>query len=147
MAPPPRMRCSSLPFFPTTGLARLRRPISFAEPLAFYRHCHTPAVAPPLVLENAIGAIDGTHIPVCVERSEQPRWEESTADMCILRWACDTGGFTIPEDALGSNILTLYPASRVESKLNSSLNYTPKGKSQQGKIHDEKQESGELPQS
>ncbi|OAY68269.1 putative nuclease HARBI1, partial [Ananas comosus] len=75
--------------------------------------------------KNAIGAIDGTHIPVCVEKSEQPRfrcrkgftsqnmmaavsfdhifffictgWEGSAADMRVLRWACDSGGFTVPE--------------------------------------------------
>nr|CAD1829491.1 unnamed protein product [Ananas comosus var. bracteatus] len=36
---------------------------------------------------NAIGAIDGTHIPVMVER----RWEGSAADMRVLRWACERG--------------------------------------------------------
>nr|CAD1837155.1 unnamed protein product [Ananas comosus var. bracteatus] len=43
--------------------------------------------------KNAIGAIDGTHIPVVVKR----RWEGSTADMRVLRWACERGGFVVPE--------------------------------------------------
>nr|CAD1837175.1 unnamed protein product [Ananas comosus var. bracteatus] len=75
--------------------------------------------------KNAIGAIDGTHIPIIVPRSEQPRfqcrkrftsqnmmaavsfdhifsfvcigWEGSAVDMRVLRWACDKGGFTVPD--------------------------------------------------
>nr|CAD1835764.1 unnamed protein product [Ananas comosus var. bracteatus] len=43
--------------------------------------------------KNVIGAVDGTHIPVVVER----RWEGSAADMRVLRWACETGGFVVPE--------------------------------------------------
>ncbi|OAY63076.1 putative nuclease HARBI1 [Ananas comosus] len=75
--------------------------------------------------KNAIGAIDGTHIPVVVERSKQAPfrcrkeftsqnmmaavsfdfnflfvctgWEGSAADMRVLRWACKIGGFVVPE--------------------------------------------------
>ncbi|XP_020110243.1 uncharacterized protein LOC109725462 [Ananas comosus] len=75
--------------------------------------------------KNAIGALDGTHIPVVVRKSKQPRfrcrkgftsqnmmaavsfdhiflfvctgWEGSAADMRVLRSACESGGFTIPE--------------------------------------------------
>ncbi|OAY74020.1 putative nuclease HARBI1, partial [Ananas comosus] len=75
--------------------------------------------------KNAIGAIDGTHIPVVVERSKQAPfrcrkgftsqnmmaavlfdlnflfvctgWEGSAADMRVLRWACERGGFVVPE--------------------------------------------------
>ncbi|XP_020081683.1 putative nuclease HARBI1 [Ananas comosus] len=75
--------------------------------------------------KNAIGAIDGTHIPVVVRKSKQPRyrcrkgftsqnmmaacsfdhqflfvctrWEGSAADMRVLRWCCESGGFTVPE--------------------------------------------------
>ncbi|XP_020086636.1 uncharacterized protein LOC109709015 isoform X2 [Ananas comosus] len=75
--------------------------------------------------KNNIGAIDGTHIPVVVERSKQAplrcrkgftsqnmmaavsfdlnflfvctRWEGSAAGMRVLRWACEIGGFVVPE--------------------------------------------------
>nr|CAD1842663.1 unnamed protein product [Ananas comosus var. bracteatus] len=75
--------------------------------------------------KNAIGAIDGTHIPVIVKKSKQPRyrcrkgytsqnmmaacsfdhqflfictgWEGSAADMRVLRWCCESGGFMVPE--------------------------------------------------
>ncbi|OAY65043.1 putative nuclease HARBI1, partial [Ananas comosus] len=75
--------------------------------------------------KNAIGAIDGTHIPVVVKRSQQAPfrcrkgftsqnmmaavsfdlnflfvctgWEGSTTDMRVLRWACERGGFVVPE--------------------------------------------------
>ncbi|OAY82418.1 hypothetical protein ACMD2_22921 [Ananas comosus] len=75
--------------------------------------------------KNAICAIDGTHIPVVVRRSKQALfhcrkgftsqnmmaavsfdqnfifvctdWEGSAADMRVLRWACETGGFVVPE--------------------------------------------------
>nr|CAD1829276.1 unnamed protein product [Ananas comosus var. bracteatus] len=43
--------------------------------------------------KNAIGAIDGTHIPVMVKR----RWEGSAADMRVIQWACERGGFVVPE--------------------------------------------------
>ncbi|OAY82550.1 putative nuclease HARBI1, partial [Ananas comosus] len=75
--------------------------------------------------KNAIGAIDGTHIPVMVKKSKQAPfrcrkgfisqnmmaavsfdlnflfvctgWEGSAADMRVLRWACESGGFIVPE--------------------------------------------------
>ncbi|OAY81149.1 hypothetical protein ACMD2_22726, partial [Ananas comosus] len=66
--------------------------------------------------KNAIGAIDGTHIPVVVRRSKQAPfrcrkgftsqnmmvgwWEGSAADMRVLRWACELGGFVVPEVSL-----------------------------------------------
>ncbi|XP_020079660.1 uncharacterized protein LOC109713860 isoform X2 [Ananas comosus] len=74
--------------------------------------------------KNAIGAVDGTHIPVVVRKAKQPRyrcrkgftshnmmaacsfdhqflfvctgWEGSAADMRVLRWCCESGGFTVP---------------------------------------------------
>nr|CAD1823302.1 unnamed protein product [Ananas comosus var. bracteatus] len=75
--------------------------------------------------KNAIGAIDGTYIPVVVRKHKQARyrcrkgltsqnmmaacsfdhqflfvctgWEGSVADMRVLCWCCESGGFTIPE--------------------------------------------------
>ncbi|XP_020080213.1 uncharacterized protein LOC109714964 isoform X2 [Ananas comosus] len=75
--------------------------------------------------KNAIGAVDGTHIPVVVRKHKQPRyrcrkgftsqnmmaacsfdhqflfvctgWEGSAADMRVLRWCCESGGFAVPE--------------------------------------------------
>ncbi|KAK1275366.1 hypothetical protein QJS04_geneDACA000815 [Acorus gramineus] len=76
-------------------------------------------------LKNAVGAIDGTHIPALVRKNKATRyrnrkgwisqnvmaacsfdlqfqyvavgWEGSTADMRVLRWALESGGFSVPE--------------------------------------------------
>nr|CAD1844366.1 unnamed protein product [Ananas comosus var. bracteatus] len=52
-----------------------------------------------VITENAIGAVDGTHIPLVVRKSKQSRfrWEGSAADMRVLGWACESEGFTVPE--------------------------------------------------
>ncbi|XP_020082181.1 putative nuclease HARBI1 [Ananas comosus] len=75
--------------------------------------------------KNAIGSVDRTHLPVVVRTSKQPRyrnrkgftsqnmmaacsfdhqflfvctgWEGSAADMRILRWCLESGGFTVPD--------------------------------------------------
>ncbi|KAK1257137.1 hypothetical protein QJS04_geneDACA022970 [Acorus gramineus] len=75
--------------------------------------------------KNAVGAIDGTHIPALVRKNKATRyrnrkgwisqnvmaacsfdlqfqyvavgWEGSTADMRVLRWALESGGFSVPE--------------------------------------------------
>ena len=75
--------------------------------------------------KNAVGAVDGTHIPALIKKSKQPRfrnrkgtlsqnvmaaasfdhtflfictgWEGSAADMRILHWCVESGGFNVPE--------------------------------------------------
>ncbi|KAK1258731.1 hypothetical protein QJS04_geneDACA022020 [Acorus gramineus] len=75
--------------------------------------------------KNAIGAIDGTHVPALVNRTKVSRyrnrkgwisqnvmaacsfdlqfqyiaagWEVSAADIKVLRWALLSGGFSVPE--------------------------------------------------
>nr|CAD1831147.1 unnamed protein product [Ananas comosus var. bracteatus] len=59
--------------------------------------------------KNAIGAIDGTHIPVVVER----RWEGSAADMRVLRWAYERGGFVVPEATGHSRTVTMAQQLRI----------------------------------
>ncbi|KAK1291738.1 hypothetical protein QJS10_CPB17g00362 [Acorus calamus] len=82
--------------------------------------------------KNAIGAIDGTHIPALVRKSKATRyrnrkgwisqnvmaacsfdlqflyvavgWEGSAADMKVLRWAMESGGFNVPEDKDGTRM-------------------------------------------
>ena len=74
--------------------------------------------------QNAIGVVDGTHIPALIKQSKQPRyqnhkkiifqnimattsfdhsflfiytkWKGSAADMRALHWCVKSGGFTIP---------------------------------------------------
>ncbi|MQM04218.1 hypothetical protein Taro_037011 [Colocasia esculenta] len=84
---------------------------------------HDPKFYP--FFKNALGAIDGTHISAKVPLVDQPRyrnqkgetsqnvmgcvdfdmifrsvvvgWEGSAADMRVLRWALESGGFKVPE--------------------------------------------------
>ncbi|KAK1316889.1 hypothetical protein QJS10_CPA05g01775 [Acorus calamus] len=75
-------------------------------------------------IHNAIAAIDGTHIPPLVLKSKASRyrnrkgwtnvmgvcsfnfqflyivagWEGSTADIKVLRWALESGGFHVPQE-------------------------------------------------
>ncbi|OAY76845.1 putative nuclease HARBI1 [Ananas comosus] len=87
--------------------------------------------------KNVIGAVDGTHIPVVVERSKQAPfrcrkgftsqnmmaavsfnlnflfvctgWEGSAADMRVLRWACETGKYYLVDSGYANTEKFLAP--------------------------------------